>query len=102
MQNAIEASRGAPAAVVRITVATPRAGAVDVTVEDNGPGIAEDIAERLFEPYATTKAEGTGLGLAIAQRIALEHDGELALIPREDETRTGAVFRLRLPVVGPP
>jgi signal transduction histidine kinase len=75
---------------------------VDVTVEDNGPGISKEIEARLFEPYATTKAEGTGLGLAIAQRIAIEHDGELASLPRERGSGTGAVFRLRLPVAGPP
>jgi signal transduction histidine kinase len=55
-------------------------GHVIVTVTDNGPGLSPDIAARLFEPYATTKAHGTGLGLAIAQRIAIEHTGELSYI----------------------
>ena len=58
------------------------------------------MAARLFEPYATTKAQGTGLGLAIAQRIAIEHDGELSYLgPGESG---GARFRLVLPIVGPP
>lgn len=101
VKNAVEASRDTKGALVRVTVASPRPDVVDVTVVDNGPGIAREIAARLFEPYATTKAEGTGLGLAIAQRIAIEHDGELASLPPEPGKR-GAVFRLRLPVEGPP
>jgi signal transduction histidine kinase len=71
---------------------------VHLTVTDNGPGIAPEMAARLFEPYATTKAQGTGLGLAIAQRIAIEHDGELACLP----SPKGALFRLVLPIEGPP
>jgi len=97
VKNAVEATRDAPGAVVRVTVAASEAGSVDVTVADNGPGISKDIEARLFEPYATTKAEGTGLGLAIAQRIAIEHEGELALLPPEPGVLKGARFRLRLP-----
>ncbi len=100
VKNAVEASEGTPGALVRVTVSSPHPDVVDVTVEDNGPGVPKAIEGRLFEPYATTKAEGTGLGLAIAQRIAVEHDGELASLPREEGK--GAAFRLRLPVAGPP
>jgi nitrogen fixation/metabolism regulation signal transduction histidine kinase len=105
VKNAIEATRDTPSPLVRVSVSAPRPGLVDVVVEDNGPGIAREIAARLFEPYATTKAEGTGLGLAIAQRIAIEHDGELSLVSRDARDRPparGAAFRLRLPVEGPP
>ena len=69
------------------------------------PGGPAEIAARLFEPYATTKAHGTGLGLAIAQRIALEHDGELAYLGPATSTAArsiGARFRLVLPTAGPP
>jgi signal transduction histidine kinase len=93
---------------------------VAVTVRDNGPGVSPEIASRLFEPYATTKAQGTGLGLAIAQRIAIEHQGELSLqesVAGEGEVagergvsgvgsrgqkgHAGAAFRLLLSVAGP-
>ena len=63
------------------------------------------MAARLFEPYATTKAHGTGLGLAIAQRIAIEHDGELAYLGPASSVAgrpPGARFRLVLPLEGPP
>jgi len=84
---------------VTVTVGAEPPGHASVTVSDNGPGVASEIAPRLFEPYATTKVHGTGLGLAIAQRIAIEHQGELSLVP--PTSGTGAQFRLVLPVRGP-
>jgi signal transduction histidine kinase len=68
-------------------------------VRDNGPGLAPEMRERLFEPYATTKPEGTGLGLAIVERIVVEHGGEISY---RDATGGGAEFVLTLPVGGPP
>ena len=46
-----------------------------VEVSDNGPGMSDEIKDRVFEPYFSTKKEGTGLGLAIAKRIINDHDG---------------------------
>jgi two-component system nitrogen regulation sensor histidine kinase NtrY len=103
VQNALDAvrERGSEGDV-RVTVAGGGGQAV-VTVSDNGPGLSPEIASRLFEPYATTKPHGTGLGLAIAQRIAIEHTGELSYVaPAERSERNGgATFRLVLPVDGP-
>jgi nitrogen fixation/metabolism regulation signal transduction histidine kinase len=100
LQNAIDAVKDqGDAGDVRVAVGTEGAGAVSVTVIDNGPGVAPEIAARLFEPYATTKRHGTGLGLAIAQRIAIEHNGELSYVP--SKPGQGAAFRLVLPLDGP-
>ena len=100
VQNALDAVRAqGEKGTVTVTLGAEGARAATLTVRDSGPGIAPEIAARLFEPYATTKPEGTGLGLAIAQRIALEHGGELSLVPTEGP---GATFRLVLPVEGPP
>ena len=101
VQNAFDSVRGREGAAVTLTTDTDGHYA-SFTVIDNGPGIAPEIAARLFEPYATTKgAQGTGLGLAIAQRIALEHNGGLDYIGPGADGK-GAVFRLLLPVEGPP
>ena len=100
VQNALDAVKDVPGAAVTITTDTD-GHYVSFAVADNGPGIAGEIESRLFEPYATPKATGTGLGLAIAQRIAIEHNGELSYLGRS-ATGAGAVFRLMLPVEGPP
>ena len=69
-----------------------------LTVNDNGPGIAVEMRGRLFEPYATTKAEGTGLGLSIVERIVVEHGGQ---ITAGDAPGGGASFVVTLPLSGP-
>jgi len=53
--------------------------AVEVRIEDNGPGISPQIADKVFEPFFTTSVRGTGLGLAIVRRIAAQHSGEVYL-----------------------
>ncbi len=72
-------------------------GGVAVTIEDDGPGVPVEFAERIFEPFFTTKAEGegTGLGLSICQGIVKEHGGRLSYGRRRPEG--GAVFRIELP-----
>jgi signal transduction histidine kinase len=100
VQNALDATKGTTAGAVTITTSSDGHD-VAIGVVDNGSGIAPEIADRLFEPYATTKgASGTGLGLAIAQRIAIEHNGELSYLGPSASGR-GSVFRLLLPVEGP-
>ncbi len=70
--------------------------AVQLDVRDDGPGVAENVRRRLFEPYTTTRkiGKGMGLGLAIARKIMLDHDGDLELLETSEE---GTVFRLTLP-----
>ena len=68
-----------------------------VAVRDHGPGIAEALLPRLFEPFETTRPDGTGLGLALSRQIARDHGGELraeSLAPAEGG---GARFTLTLP-----
>ncbi len=52
---------------------------VEVTVSDNGPGIPDEIRDRIFEPFITTKPQGTGLGLAITKRIVTAHRGSISV-----------------------
>ena len=72
----------------------PEAGRVLLEVEDDGPGVPEEIRERLFEPYFSTKRKGTGLGLAIVRRIAQDHGGEAHYQPLDQGSR----FSLMLPL----
>jgi len=67
-------------------------------VIDNGPGINETIAPRMFRPFVTTKARGTGLGLALVQKIIVTHNGRVAAQP---ETGGGARFVVTLPLRDP-
>ena len=59
---------------------------------------APEMRARLFEPYATNKPGGTGLGLAIAQRIAVEHGGEISYA---ETPGGGATFSVEIPLAGP-
>ena len=68
--------------------------AVQVQVSDTGPGIAEALRDKVFEPFFSTKEDGTGLGLSIAQRIVDEHGGRLELRSPEGQ---GATFVITLP-----
>jgi signal transduction histidine kinase len=69
--------------------------AVCVEVRDNGPGIPADIADRIFSPFFTTKAQGSGLGLGIVRKILDAHDGRIDL---ETAVGTGTTIRVTLPV----
>ncbi len=80
LQNALEAVDGH--AEPRIVLSMRSDGAeVSLTVKDNGPGIAAEVADRLFTPFATSRANGLGLGLVIAQDIMTDLGGSLRLLP---------------------
>jgi len=66
-----------------------------LTIRDNGPGMSEEIQERAFEPYFSTKSEGTGLGLAIVKRIINDHGGYIRLSSNLD---SGTTFIIELPL----
>jgi signal transduction histidine kinase len=70
-------------------------GFAHVLVRDDGPGVEPGLHDRLFDPFATGRANGTGLGLAISRRIAERHGGWLALV---SSAGPGATFDLRLPL----
>lgn len=95
--NAAQALERTPRAEAAISLRARAdgTGLLRVEVEDNGPGIPQEIQDSVFEPFFTTKGKqhGTGLGLAISQRIMEEHGGAIAMESRPGRT----IFRLALP-----
>jgi two-component system, NtrC family, nitrogen regulation sensor histidine kinase NtrY len=99
IDNAAEAMQGSLLRLLGIrTVIGEDGGAVEVTVSDTGHGLTDDIRERLFLPFYSTKHRGTGLGLSIAAKIVQEHGGS---IRAEANSPKGARFLLRLPLMEP-
>jgi signal transduction histidine kinase len=68
--------------------------AAEIAVRDTGPGIRQEVAIRVFQPFFTTKATGTGLGLAVVRRIIEGHGGSISVTPSDG----GAEFLVRLPL----
>ncbi len=77
---------------VTITI-TKDGGYYEVRIEDTGDGIPEDMKDRIFQPYFTTKSGGTGIGLAIVKTIVDEMNGQLSF---ESQSGKGSVFVVRL------
>lgn len=92
--NALDATP--PGGDVAVRVACQN-GAAQISVADTGTGIDPSLTDRLFTPFATTKATGTGLGLTVASRVARDHGGALTAANRPGG---GACFTVTLPVGG--
>jgi two-component system sensor kinase FixL len=96
LRNAFEALDGVAGAERSIVVKTAvvDSGDVELSIADTGPGVAPEIADRLFTPFVTTKPRGTGLGLVSGETIMRAHDGTLGFRPNAPR---GACFFMRLP-----
>jgi signal transduction histidine kinase len=92
----LNACEAAPSSEGRVQVMVERTGsAVTISVSDNGPGIAEEIRDKLFHPFVSFgKENGTGLGLTVVQKIVQDHGGQV-LMERTPDART--VFRITFP-----
>lgn len=77
IRNAIEAMADSPVRRLLISSERKPGGLIQVTVADSGPGLAEEVRERLFEPFRSTKATGLGLGLSISATIVSAHGGRI-------------------------
>lgn len=99
--NAIDAMRGVSgrARVLEVRSEAGGAGAVLISVADNGSGIAPGAAERLFDPLFSTRPNGMGMGLSICRSIVEAHGGRIWSSPRHPH---GTVFQLSLPAAPQP
>jgi len=93
IDNAAEAMQDSLLRELHISTRLLESGLVELAVADTGPGLTDDMRERLFLPYFSTKQRGTGLGLSIAAKIVQEHQGT---IRAEKNVPAGACFIIEL------
>lgn len=91
IRNAMEAMADSPRRDLTIASTLAPEGMADISVTDTGSGIAEAVAEKLFQPFVTTKAKGMGVGLAICRTIVEAHGGKIWAAPNPGG---GTVFHL--------
>jgi two-component system sensor kinase FixL len=96
MRNAMEAMRESERRELVVRTIT-EGGDVVVEVADTGPGIADEVAARLFQPFVTSKVGGMGIGLSISKRIIEAHGGQISVSRNQSG---GATFRFSLPLAG--
>ena len=68
-------------------------GFLDILISDTGHGISDDVRNKIFLPFFTTKEQGTGLGLAIVHKIVVSHGGSISV----ESSDKGTMFRIRFP-----
>jgi two-component system sensor histidine kinase TtrS len=98
MRNGLEAMAASAAAEHELLVETALAAdgaTIVVRVRDTGPGVAPDVAARIFEAFVTTKASGLGMGLSISRSLVEDHGGRLSMRANADR---GATFSFTLPI----
>jgi nitrogen fixation/metabolism regulation signal transduction histidine kinase len=93
VDNAVEAMQGSLLREIRVQTSLLDSGMIELVVADTGAGLTDEMRERLFLPYFSTKQRGTGLGLAIAAKIIQEHGGT---IRAEQNEPVGAKFIVEL------
>ena len=91
LQNALHTLEQTPNGLVELKAQLNPRGHVMISVTDNGPGIKDEIVERIFVPFFTTRREGSGVGLALSRQIMIAHGGTLSYQHASDG---GADFRL--------
>lgn len=98
MRNALEAMAGWQRAELDVMTHRLSGQSVEIVVADTGPGLASEVASRVFEPFVTTKRDGMGLGLSICRSIVEAHGGTLRYEPGPGG---GAIFRFILEIATP-
>ena len=92
IRNSVQALNSRPNARINLTAQLDRRGRVVIRITDNGPGILEDVQERIFIPFFTTKRDGSGIGLSLSRQIMRQHRGTISVQSKPEEE---TVFTLR-------
>ena len=95
LRNAIEAMQGQPTRDLLVRSAAAEDGMVQVSVVDRGPGLPDDVRQKLFQPFVTTKPGGMGVGLSVCRAIIEAHGGRMSAA---DNPGGGTVFHFTLRV----
>ena len=97
IDNAIEACEGAASKTrIRVSTSLQQGGMVSIEIEDNGPGLQEEVSGQVTEPFFTTKSTGTGLGLAVVQAVIESHGGHFSIC---NSSAGGAKACMVLPLI---
>ena len=72
-------------------------GSRKFSIADTGPGLSEDAAKKIFDPFYSTKDHGMGMGLSIVRTIVEAHHGQIE-VDKRNVAANGAVFRVKLPL----
>jgi signal transduction histidine kinase len=93
----LNACEAVPTESGKIDIVLRRQGEnLEIRIEDNGPGIAEAVRDRLFEPFVSHgKENGTGMGLTVVQKILQDHGGDVSV---EQTSSSGTIFRVNIPL----
>ncbi len=94
VRNSVDALSDVEAPTIAVATA-PGQEAVEVVVNDNGPGLSPEIRERVFEPFVSSKPDGIGIGLSICRTIVEAHGGRIGV---DSDTDRGTAFRFSVPV----
>ncbi|MFC4409416.1 ATP-binding protein [Chungangia koreensis] len=94
LKNSIEAVENA--GIIQVKIENQNDHFIDITITDNGVGMSEEVLNKVFEPFYTTKEAGTGLGMMISQKIINDHGGKIHI---ESEMDVGTSIKVTLPVV---
>ncbi len=93
LKNAMQAMEDIGSAKISVVVDQNESGTTIIKVSDNGPGIREDILDKIFIPFFTTKKDGSGIGLSLSRQIMQLHGGSISIRSKEGE---GTVVELRV------
>lgn len=97
LRNAVEAMQAVEQRDLGVKVALAEDNTAEIAICDTGPGLAPEVAARLFQPFVTTKKSGMGVGLSICQSIMQTHSGRIWVTTNEGP---GITFHLSLPAAG--
>ncbi len=96
VRNALQASPAGSTVTVSVQPGEPRPGELVLSVDDQGPGVPDDVGSRIFQDFFTTRTHGAGIGLAVVRRILEDHEPMGARLEVERTVHGGASFRVTL------